>query len=188
MELRNTLPSAGAPTNTGNRQPLAGGEQPGGHVVLLFLGAEEAAELVAQFGAGHLLLELRHGQDSREEAVLVQQDVFVKGHVGNTNGLLVAQGTIVAENRHFVHRPMLVSVETAVAVVIADGVGGAQIGHPAGFEQWDQPRLVLSGDRHRTGDGQSERAAHADGAVEDRIDAAQVSAAEGRQAVAKKLV
>ena len=47
---------------------------------------------------------------------------------------------------------------------------------------------MLSADRDRTGDGERQRAAHADGVVEDRVDAAQVGSAKGRQAGAEDLV
>ena len=86
-----------------------------------------------------------------EEAVLVQQDAFVEGHVGDADGAFVAQRGVVAEDGNFVDGAGLVGVQAAVAVVVADGVGGAQVRHPAGFEQRDQPGLVLAGDRDRAG-------------------------------------
>src|SRR5690348_1045641 len=79
-------------------------------------------------------------------------------------------------------------VETAVAVVIADRVGGAEIRDPAGFEQRNQPGLVLAGDGHGPGHGESERAAHADGPIDNGVDAAQKGAAEGRETVPDQLV
>ena len=76
--------------------------------------------------------------------------------------LLVAQRAVVAEDGDLVDRVVVVRVEAAVAVVVADGVGGAEVGDPAGLEQRDQPGLVLAGDGDRPGDGQGERAARAD--------------------------
>ena len=74
-------------------------------------------------------------------------------------------------------------VQAAVAVVIAHRVGGAEIGDPAGFEQRNQPRLMLAGNRDRTGNRQRQRAAHADGLIENRVDAAQERSAERGEAV-----
>ncbi len=64
-------------------------------------------------------------------------------------------------------------------VVIADGVGGADVSHPSGLKQRDEPRQVLAGDGDRPGDGEREAGVRADGAVKNRIDAAQIGAAEG---------
>ena len=75
-----------------------------------------------------------------------------------------------------------------MAVVITDRIGGAQIGHPAGFEQRNQPGLMLARNRNRTGNRQRQRAAHTDGAIENLINAAQIRAAERRQAVSKKFI
>ncbi len=100
----------------------------------------------------------------------------------------VAQRGIVAEDRNFVDRIGPVRVQAAMPVVIADGVGGADVSHPSGLEQRDEPRLVLAGDGDRPGDGERQRAAHADGAIENRIDAPQIGAAEGGQTVAENLV
>ena len=80
------------------------------------------------------------------------------------------------------------AVQAAMAVVIADGVGGADVGHPSGFEQRDQPAQMLPGDGNGPGDGDGQRAARADGAVEDRINAAQIRAAERGQAVGEQFV
>ena len=134
------------------------------------------------------MLELGPRQDGAEEAVLVEQHAFVEGHVGDADGAFVAQRGVVAVDGDFVDGAGFVGVQAAMAVVIADGVGGAQIGHPAGFEQRDQPRLVLAGNGDRPRDGQRQRAAHADGAVQNLVDAPQVGAAERRQAVREKLV
>ena len=78
-------------------------------------------------------------------------------------------------------------VERAVAVVIADGVGGGKIRHPAGFEQRNQPRLMLAGDRDRTRDRHRERAALADGVIEDGVNAPQERPAERGKAVRDQL-
>ena len=188
IEFRKTLPSPGAPTKIGHRAAKAGGEQAGLHAILFLLRGVEFSQQVAQFGAGHLALEFRAGENGGEEAVLVEQDVFVEGHVGDADGALVAQRGVVAVDGDFVDGAGLVGVEAAVAVVVADGVGGAEVGDPAGFEQRDQPGLMLAGDRDGPGDGQGERAAHADGAVEDLVDAAQIGSAEGGQAVQEEFV
>ena len=70
-----------------------------------------------------------------------------------------------------------------MAVVIADGVGGGEIRYPAGFQQRNQPGLMLAGDGDGSGYGDGERAALADGVVEDGVDAAEEGAAEGGEAV-----
>ena len=75
-----------------------------------------------------------------------------------------------------------------MAVVVTDRVGGAQIGYPAGFEQRNQPGVMLSRYRNRTGNRQRQRASHTDRAIENLINAAQVRAAERRQAVSKKFI
>ena len=165
-----------------------GGEQAGLHAVLFFLRGVVFSEQVAQFGPGHLALEFGAGENGGEEAVLVQQDAFVEGHVGDADGSLVAQGGVVAVDGDFVDGAGLVGVEAAMTVVIADRVGSAEVGHPAGFEQRDQPGVLLAGYRDRSGDGQGERAAHADGGVQNLVDAAQIGSAEGRQAVEEEFV
>ena len=79
-------------------------------------------------------------------------------------------------------------VETAVAVVIADRVGGRKIRDPSRFEQRNQPRLMLAGDRHRTGNRERQRAAHADGLVENRVNPPQKCSAERRETVRDQFV
>ena len=125
---------------------------------------------------------------ARQEAVLIEQHAFVEGHVGDADGAFVAQRGIVAVDGDFVNGIDVVRVQAAMAVVIADRVGGAEVGHPAGFEQRDQPGLVLAGNRDRAGNRQGQRAALADGAVEDGVNAAQIGAAESRQAVPENLI
>ena len=164
---------------------MAGGEQSGCGAGLPLLLGVDFAEPIAQLGAGHLALELRAGQDGGEEAVLIHEDILVEGHVGDPDGLLIAQRAVVAEDRHLVDR---IFMDTAMPVVIADCVGRAQVRDPAGLEQRDQPHVVLAGDRHRSGERHGERAAAADGVVEDGVDAAQEAAAERGQAVAEHLV
>ncbi len=166
-----------------NGAAKAGGEQAGLHAILFLLRGVVFAQQVAQFGAGHLALEFRAGENGGEEAVLVQQDAFVEGHIGDADGALVAQGGVVAVDGDFVDGAGFVGVEAAMAVVVADGVGGAEVGDPAGFEQRDQPGMMLAGDGDGPGDGQGEGAAHADGAVEDLVNPAQIGAAKGGQAV-----
>ena len=134
------------------------------------------------------MLELGTREHGADEAVLVEQHAFVERHVGDADGALVAQRGVVAVDRDLVDRAGFVGVEAAVAVVIADGVGGAEVGHPAGLEQRDQPCLVLAGDGDRAGDRQRQRASHADGAVENLVDAPQVGAAECGQAISEEFV
>src|ERR1051326_5398997 len=73
-------------------------------------------------------------------------------------------------------------------VVITNCIGSAEVSHPARLEQRNQPRLMLAGDSHGSGNGQWEWAPHTDGAVENLIDPPEVGAAEGRQAVQKQFV
>ena len=186
--MRKTLPSPGRAHEDRNGAAVAGGEQARRDAVPLLLRGVVLAQQVAQFGAGHLVLEFGRREHGAEEAVLVEQHAFVERHIGDADGALVAQRGIVAEDGDFVDGAGLVGVQAAVAVVVADGVGGAEVGHPAGFEQRNQPGLVLAGDGDRPGDGEGERAAHADGAVEDLVNAAQIGAAEGRQAMREKFV
>ena len=146
------------------------------------------AQQVAQLGAGHLLLELRALQAGGEEPVLVEQHVFVERHVGDANGAS-RRAARRRRRRSALRGPgRRCGVQAAVAVVIADRVRGAQIGHPAGLEQRDQPRLMLARHRHRTGDRQRQRAARADGPSRMRVNPPQKRPAERRQAVPEHLV
>ena len=79
-------------------------------------------------------------------------------------------------------------IEAAVAVVVAGGIGGGKIRDPARFEQRDQPGLMLAADRDRTGNGERQRAARSDGAIEDRIDAAEKRSSERGEAVGEQLI
>ena len=67
--------------------------------------------------------------------------------------LFIAQRGIVAEDRNFVDGLAAVLVQTAVAIVIANRVGGAEVRNPAGFEQRNQPRLMLARDCNGSGNG-----------------------------------
>ena len=125
--------------------------------------------------------------ESREKAVLIHEHVFVERHVGYADGFLIAQGAIVAKDRHLVNW-IFVRIQAAMPVVIANRIGGAEVGDPSGFEQWNQPGLVLAGDGHRPGDRKRNGAAHPDGPIENRVDAPQERAAKGRQAVPEQLV
>ena len=75
-----------------------------------------------------------------------------------------------------------------MAVVITHGIGGGEIGDPSGFKQREQPRLVLTRNRDGTRDRERERAAAADGGVEDRVDAPEKCATECGEAVHQDLV
>ena len=163
-------------------------KQPGSYAVALLDTGIEFAQQVAHLGSGHFALELGTPEHGTDEAVLVEQHAFVEGHVGDPNGAFLAQSGVVARDRDFVHGTRLVGVQAAVAVVVADRIGRAQVRDPAGFEQRKEPCLVLPGNRHRTRDGQRERTAHPDGAVQNLVDAPQVGAPEGRQAMGEKFI
>src|SRR6185436_11030944 len=79
-------------------------------------------------------------------------------------------------------------LEAAMAVVVADGVGRAQVRDPARLKHGDQPGLVLARDGDGARDGHGERASGADRAIEDVVRAPQVRSPEGRQAVLEQLV
>jgi hypothetical protein len=83
---------------------------------------------------------------------------------------------------------LLRRIERAVAVVVADRVGGRQQHEPAGVEQRREPRVVLPRHRHRSRDRQRHRQALPDRLVEQRPHAPQVRAAEGGEAVLEQLV
>ena len=99
---------------------------------------------IAQFGARHFALEFGTRQHGREEAVLIEQNAFVERHVGDPDGALVTERAVVGEDRNFVNRAGFVGVQTAMAVVVADRIGGAEVSHPARFEERNQPGLMLS--------------------------------------------
>ena len=134
MELRNTLPSAGAPTKIGNPQPIACGQQSRLDAIAVLLLRIISAQPVSQFRTGHLLLEFRPQQYRCEELILIEQDRLVESHVGHADHAFIPQFAIVAEDRHFIDGIFGVLVQAAVAVVIADGVGRAEIRYPAGLE------------------------------------------------------
>ncbi len=115
---------AGGADEDGDGEAVAGGEQTGLDAVRLFLRGVEWPEAVAEFGAGHLLLKFGAGEDGAEEAVLIEEDVFIEGHVGDADGAFVAEGGVVAVDGDFVDGVVGMGVEAAMAVVIADGVGG----------------------------------------------------------------
>jgi len=75
-----------------------------------------------------------------------------------------------------------------MAVVVADCVGGGDEDEPAGVEEGIEPDVVLAGDGDGPGDLERHREALADGFVEERPEAAEVGAAEGRKAVLEELV
>ena len=171
-----------------NGAAVTGGKQAGRDAVPFLLRGVVFAQQVTKLGAGHLPLELGTGEDGADEAVLIEQHAFVEGHVGDPDGAFGAQRGVVGEDRDLVDGAGFVGVQAAVAVVVADGVGGAQVRHPAGFEQRDQPRVMLARNGDGAGDGERQRTSRADGAVEDLVDAAQVGAAERRQAMGEQLV
>ena len=85
----------------------------------------ELAQAIAQFGAGHGALKFGTRERGGEEAVLIKQNVFIERHVGDANGALIAQCAVVAPDGHFENR-IAMGIQAAMAVVIADGVGGAE--------------------------------------------------------------
>src|SRR5262249_17950484 len=145
------------------------------HAIEALLAFVKGSKPVAQLRARHLVLEFFLAKHGREELVLIEQDLLVESHVRNTNGAVVPEGCIVPPDRDLKNGPVAVGVEAAVAVVVTDRVGGRKIGNPPGFEQRNQPSLMLSGDGNRPGNGQRQRAAHSNGPVEDGVDTAKKS-------------
>jgi hypothetical protein len=133
IELRNTLPSPGAPTKIGIARRWQVASKPSATPLRRSCSAYTAP-----------------GQHGGQETILIHEHVLIERHVGHPDGLFVAQRAVIAEDRHFVNG-ILVMVEAAVAVVIADCVGCAEIGDPSGLEERDQPGLVLARHRHRAG-------------------------------------
>src|SRR6202011_4648085 len=97
----------------------------------------------------------RTGEDGAEEAVLVEQNIFVEGHVRDPDSTFFAERAVVAPDGHFVDR-VDSTVEGTVAIVVAHRVGGGNVGNPSRFEKWDEPCLVLTGDSDGSGDGDSQ--------------------------------
>lgn len=178
---------AGSADKEGDGEAVAGGEEAGGDAVAGFQFMKKLAQKEAHFGAGHFALEFGALEDGGKEAVLVEEDVLVEGHVGDADGAFVAEGGVVAEDGDFVDG-VGVAGEGAMAVVVAHGVGAGEVGDPAGFEEGDEPGLVLTGDGDGSGEGEGEGDAGADGGIEDGVDAAEVGAAEGGKAVAEEFV
>ena len=73
-------------------------------------------------------------------------------------------------------------------LLVKAAAGGGDVGDPAGFEEGDEPGLVLAGNGDGAGDGERDGAALFDGAVEDRVDAAEDGAPEGGEAVFEDFV
>ena len=157
---------------------MASRKQAGSHSIGAFLLRIEGAEPVAHLRAGHGALEFRTPQRRAQKFVLIQQNILVERHVGDANRALVAQCAVVAPNRNFEDR-IAMRIQAAMAVVIADCVCGAEIRYPAGFEQRNQPRLMLPRHRHRSGNRQRQRAAEADRFIQDGVNAAQKRASKG---------
>ena len=151
MEFRNTLPSAGAPTKIGMPSRLQVESKPGLHAIALFLLAVVSAQAVSQLSAGHLLLEFRARQHRGQKLVLIEQHRFIEAHIRDADHAFVAQLAVIAEDRNFVNRVFGVLIQAAMAVVITDRIRRAEVSHPTGFEQRNQPRLMLprNGDRAR---------------------------------------
>src|SRR6185503_15325870 len=120
------------------------------------------SEQVAHLGAGHFVLELRTGEHRAYEAILVEEHALVECHIGDANRAFFAKGGIVAMDRNLMNRSGLMIVQTAMAVVIADRVRGAEVRYPSGFEQGDQPGVMLAGNRDWTRDRQGHRTTHSD--------------------------
>ena len=75
-----------------------------------------------------------------------------------------------------------------MAIVITDSIGGAEIRHPTGLQQWYQPCLVLAGNGDRSGNRNGERTTGANRAVKNTVNAAQNRASERRKAVFENLM
>jgi hypothetical protein len=163
-------------------------EQPFGHAVRALLRSVTLAEEIAEFGAGHLALELGLAQAGGHEPVLLEQHVLVEADVGHADRALLAQRAVVAEDRHLVERMLARTVQRAVAVVVAHRVGGRHEHEPTRVEQRSEPGVVLSRHRDGAGDRDCHRQALADRLVEQHPQAPQVRAAERGQAVLEHLV
>ena len=125
---------AGGADEEGDGETVAGREQAGLDAVAGFEIVEKLAEEEAELGAGHLALKFGALEDGGEEAVLVEEDFLVEGHVSDADGSFVAEGGVVAEDGDFVDG-IAVTGEGAMAVVVAHGVGAGEVGDPAGFEE-----------------------------------------------------
>ena len=108
--MRKIEPSAGAPTKIGTLA-VAQREQPLGHPVRLILRGVVAPQSPAHLGARHAGLELLLRETRGDEVVLSEQEVLVEADVGDPDRPLVAQGAVVAEDRHLVERMLLGVVE-----------------------------------------------------------------------------
>ena len=181
MEFRNTLPSDGRAHQHRHGAAPAGGQQSGLDAVLLLLRGVMLPQPVTQFGPGHFVLELGLRKKRAQKTVLVQQHGLVECHVGDADGAFLAQRGIVAVDGDLVNRARLVRIQAAMAVVITDRVGCADISDPAGFDQRNQPSVVLSGNGHRPRHGQGQRASQANGAVQNLVNAPQTCAPKRRQ-------
>lgn len=111
--------------------------------VLFLLRGVARAEEVSELRAGHAALELGLAKTRRDELVLFEQHVLGEADVRDADRLLVAQSTVVAEDRDLGERVLLRVVQRAVAVVVADGVGRRDVREPARVQQRVQPRVVL---------------------------------------------
>ena len=172
----------------GNGHTIASRKQPFRRVVGLFLQAINPAQPVAELRAGHLALKLRQGQAGGDKPVLIEQDALVEGHIRNADRSFRTESAVVGVDWDLVDRVLMVRMQRPVAIVVTDGIRGAEIGHPTCLEEWNQPGTMLRGDSNRAGNGQSNRAAKPDSAIQDVIDTAQISAPKCGQAVLEDLV
>ncbi len=187
IEFRKTLPSPGAPTKIGIAISWQVASRPRSTPICFSAASYNSPELEPQLRAGHRALEFGTQERGGQEAILIQQHVLVERHVGDANGALITQRAVVAPDRNFENGIAMLG-KTAMAVVITDRVGGTQVGDPAGFQQRQQPRLMLAGDGDGTRDRERQRAAHADRRIENGVDAAKECSAECRKAVRQDLV
>jgi hypothetical protein len=135
--------------------------------VLRFLRRIAQPEQVPELRSGHAALELGLCEHGADEAVLIEQHVLVEADVGDAERALVAQLTVVAEDRDLVERMFRGHVEAPVPVVVAHRVRRAHEHEPTRVEQRIEPREVLSRHRHRARDGDRHRDSLPDRFVEE---------------------
>ena len=102
------LPSAGAPINTGNSISAQVLSNPGRNAQRLLSPTEFFPQQVIPFRRRHPLLKLRPLQNLGRYSILVKQYLFSKPRVGHANHAILAQLGIVAKQRHFPNRPLVV--------------------------------------------------------------------------------
>src|SRR5262249_9494059 len=100
----------------------------------------------------------------------------------------VAQRAVVAPNGDLKDGTMAVSVQAAVTIVVTDSIGGGEVCNPSGFEQGDQPSLMLPGYGHRSRNRNGQGTAQPNGAIQDGINAAEERSTKCRKAVSNQFI